>query len=78
MKLPRAIRDKSGETLRTSGDAERYVLAKLKAKPGYQTWKRAARYLVEGVSPDQIATQIEYALLLDGQLDIKFTWRRAE
>jgi len=68
MKLPRAIRDKSGKTLRTSGDAERYVLAKLKAKPDDQSWKQAARYLVEGGSPEQIVTQIEYALLLEGNL----------
>ena len=73
MKLPRVIRDKAGKALRTTDEAKHFVLAQLKKKPGYQSWKRAAELLVEGAAPERIATQIEYALLLDGQLDVRFT-----
>jgi hypothetical protein len=73
MKLPRAIKDESGKTLRTTHEAKRYVLAKLKARPGYQSWKRAAELLVEGAALERVTTQLEYGLLLDGQLDVKFT-----
>jgi len=73
MKLPRIIKDKSGKTLRTTDEAKRYVLGKLKARPGYQSWKCAAELLVEGAAAERIAKQLEYALLLDGQLDVKFT-----
>jgi hypothetical protein len=72
MKLPRSIRDKSGKTLRTSQEARRYVLAKLEERRGYQSWRHAAELLVHGGSPQQLTTQIEYALLLDGQLDFAF------
>lgn len=36
MNLTRAVKDKSGKTLRTTDEAKRFVLAKLKARPGYR------------------------------------------
>ena len=73
MKLPRQIRDRQGKTLKTSNDARRYVLAKLEARPNYQTWKRAAELLIiTGATPEAITRQIEFALLMDGQLDARF------
>ena len=70
---PFAKQDKSGKTLRTSDEAKRYVLSKLKERPGYQSWKCAAELLLYGSAPDHVTTQIELALLLDGQLDVNFT-----
>jgi hypothetical protein len=73
MNLPRAIRDKSGKTMRTREDALRYVLAKLQTRPGYQSWKHAAKLLIdESASPERVTRQIECALLLAGQLDVGF------
>ena len=73
MKLPRAIRDKSGKTIRTRDDALRYVLPKLETQPGYPSWKHAAKLLIdESASPERVTRQIECALLLDGQLDVGF------
>jgi hypothetical protein len=34
--------------------------------------------LLEGEAPDRIATQIELALLLDGQLVVKFTKQQTD
>jgi hypothetical protein len=73
VQLPRAIKDKTGKTLRTSDEAKRYVVAKLKARPSYKSWKRAAELLIDDAPADQIATQLEYAVLLDGQLDVRNT-----
>ncbi len=73
MKLPRAIKDKSGKTLRTTEEAKRYVLGKLKTRPALSSRGSVRRNCsIEKGSPEQIATQIELALLLDGQLDAKF------
>jgi hypothetical protein len=73
MKLPRAIRDKTSKTLRTREDALRYVLDKMQTRPGGESWKHAARLLIDKeASPESITRQIECALLLDGQLDVAF------
>jgi len=73
MKLPRAIRDRQGKILKTGADARRYVLAKLEARPSYQTWKHAAELLIiTGATPEAITRQIEFALLMDVALDCKF------
>lgn len=54
-------------------DALRYVLAKLEARPRYQTWKHAAELLIiTGATPEVITRQIEFALLMDGQLNDRF------
>ena len=73
MKLPRAIRDRQGKTLKTSDDARLYVLAKLEARPNHNSWKRAAELLLDKCSsPETITRQIEFALLMDAQLDARF------
>ena len=71
-RLPCAIRDKAGDTLRTDEDAKRYVLDKLKTRRGYKSWERAAQLLLDKAPLDIIASQIEFALLLDGELDVEF------
>jgi hypothetical protein len=59
--------------LKTSDDARRYVLAKLKTRADYHSWKHAAELLLdESPWPERIAKQIEYALFLDAELDVKF------
>ena len=70
-RLPRAIRDKAGKTISTHTEAKRHVMAKLEARPDYQSWRHAAELLVQDADAERIATQIEYALLLDGQLDMR-------
>ena len=73
MRLPRGIRDKSGNTLRTDDDAREYVLEKLETYSGNNSWQRAAKMLIDNNPVESITTQIELALLLDGQLDVEFT-----
>ena len=66
MKLPRAIRDRQGTTLKTRDDARRYVLDKLEARPSHKTWRHAAELLLNnGSSAEAITRQIELALLMD-------------
>jgi hypothetical protein len=73
MKLPRTIRDRQGKTLKTVADAKRYVIAKLEARPTYKTWQHAARLLVlKDTAPEAITRQIEFALLMDVELDARF------
>jgi len=71
-RLPRAVRDKSGDTLRTDDDAKQYVLEKLKTRPGFKSWKRAAQLLLDKAPAETITQQIEFALLLEGDLDVEF------
>jgi hypothetical protein len=74
VKLPRAIRDLQGKTLKTSDDARLYVLDKLEVRPNYNTWKHAARLLLDKQSTaEAITRQIEFALLMDVELDAKFS-----
>jgi hypothetical protein len=73
MRLPRGIRDKSGNTLRTDDDVGKYVLEKLETHPSYNSWQRAAKMLVDKAPVESIIQQVELALLLDGQLDVDFT-----
>jgi hypothetical protein len=74
MKLPRAIRDRQGKTIKTVAEAKRYVVAKLEARPNYNTWKHSAELLLDkGSSPEAITRQIEFALLMDVDLDARFT-----
>ena len=69
MKLPRTIRDRQGNALRTRDDARRYVLDKLEVRPTHKTWRHAAELLLDKASsPEAIASQIELALLMDVQL----------
>ena len=73
MKLPRTIRDRQGKTLKTVAEAKRYVLDKFEARPNYNTWKHSARLLCDKGSPaDAITRQIEFAVLMDMELDCKF------
>lgn len=71
-RLPYAIRDKAGDTLRSHDDARLYVLDKLRMRRGYKSWERAAQLLLDKAPLDIITSQIEFALLLDGQLDVEF------
>jgi len=73
MRLPRGIRDKSGNTLRTDDDLGNYVLAKLETRSGYHSWPRAAQMLIDKAPIESVMRQVELALLLDGQLDVEFT-----
>ena len=56
MKLPRAIRDRQGKTLKTRKDAAQYVLDKLAARPDYRTWKHAAELLLDKESSPETIT----------------------
>ena len=77
MRLPRGIRDKSGNTLRSDDDARIYVLEKLKAQGNYHFWQRAARLVLDEASLESITQQIELALLLCGDLDVEFAANEA-
>ena len=73
MRLPRGVRDKSGNTLRTDDDVREYVLDKLKTHASHKSWQRAAELTLDEAPVETITQQIELALLLDGQLDVEFT-----
>jgi len=73
MRLPRGIRDKSGNTLRTDDDVREYILDKLKTHATCKSWQRAAELALDEAPVEIITQQIELALLLDGQLDVGFT-----
>lgn len=72
-RLARTVKDRGGATLRTRDDAQRYVLRQLKARPGYRSWECAAELLLEGGDTETLTEQIEYALLLEGALDVAHT-----
>ena len=67
--LLRPIRDRrTGATLRTRDDARLYLLALPPERSHHPSWQHVAKVLLNDADPEQIATQIEYALLLDGAL----------
>lgn len=72
MDLARTIRDRSGKTLRTTDEAKRYVLKMLKVRPSWNSWKHAAKLLVEDGSAKAVTEQIEFALFVQCDLDVVF------
>jgi hypothetical protein len=70
MKLARPVHDRSGKTLTTRDEAKQYVIAKLQDRPNSSSWKHAAGLLLDDdATAEEVTTQLEYAMLLDGVLD---------
>ena len=65
-KLARTVRTKDGDVLRTRGDAASYMTNLPEQRARYQAWQYAAKLMLDGAEAEQLTTQIEYALTLDG------------
>jgi hypothetical protein len=70
-RLARVVRDLHGTALATRDDAQRYVLDKLHHRPRYRSWQFAGELLRDGGDTELLTRQLEYAMLLDGILDLR-------
>ena len=78
-RLPHPIKAKDGITITTIPEATAYMLAlPSDGKALWNSWQHAAKLIMENADPEAIAKQLEYALLLDGQLDIRNTGRSSD
>ena len=70
-RLPHTIRAKDGTVIVTIQDATNYMLAlPPNGRALWNSWQYAAKLIMDNADPEAIAKQIEYALLLDGKLDV--------
>ena len=70
-KLPHVVKDKSGKAIGTRDDARSYLLRLPMARQDRQSWKALAKLLLDGAPVEDVARQLQYALFLDGALDLK-------
>lgn len=66
--LASPIHLRNGTILRTRDDARHYMTALPKHRERRQAWQHAAKLLLEGAEAYEVTKQIEYALLIDGEL----------
>jgi len=66
-KLARPVGTRDAGTLRTRGEAAEYMTGLPEQRARYNAWQHAARLLLDGADSEELTTQIELALMIDGR-----------
>jgi hypothetical protein len=65
-KLARPIHIVGGRVLHTRDDARAYMVTLPERRQRQNSWQHAAKLLLEHADAEALTTQIEYAVMLDG------------